>query len=131
MIIVLFSLVWGADSSAYFVGRRFGRYKLAPRVSPGKTWEGIGGAVLAGMLIGACAGWWCGLEAETGALFVVLCVVTVAISIVGDLTESLIKRHGGVKDSGSLLPGHGGLLDRVDSLTAAAPVYLLGLETFF
>lgn len=127
-LVILFLLVWGADFGAYFAGRRFGKHKLASHVSPGKSWEGIGGALIAGFAIGVLGGWWLGLGAGTTGLFMVLCVITVAISVVGDLTESLFKRQTGVKDSGTLLPGHGGLLDRVDSLTAAAPVFLLGLD---
>ena len=126
-LVILFVLVWGADTGAYFAGRRFGKHKLASRVSPGKTWEGIGGAMIAGLAIGGLGGWWLGFDAGTTGRFMVLSAVTVAISVVGDLTESLFKRRAGVKDSGALLPGHGGLLDRVDSLTAAAPVFLFGL----
>ena len=128
-LILLFLLIWGADTGAYFAGRRFGKTKLAARVSPGKTWEGIGGAVLVGLAIGWGGGWWLQLSMGSTGVFMILCVITVAISVVGDLTESLFKREAGVKDSGTLLPGHGGLLDRVDSLTAAAPVFLLGLRT--
>ena len=127
MLATLFLLIWGADSGAYFAGRRFGTRKLASNVSPGKTWEGIGGAMLVGLIVGLAGGWWLGLDVGPMLLFMILCVITVAISIVGDLTESLFKRQAGVKDSGTLLPGHGGLLDRVDSLTAAAPVFLFGM----
>lgn len=119
-------LIWVADIGAYFAGRHWGRRKLAPVISPGKTWEGVWGATAAALLfalIGAAA-------LEVGSRwpwFVAICMVTVGFSIIGDLFESMIKRQRGVKDSGSLLPGHGGVLDRIDSLTAAAPVFLLGL----
>ena len=127
-LVILFLLIWGADSGAYFAGRGFGKTKLASRVSPGKTWEGIGAAVLVALAIGGVGGWWLQLGVGSTGVFMVLCVITVAISVVGDLTESLFKREAGVKDSGTLLPGHGGLLDRVDSLTAAAPVFLFSLR---
>jgi len=126
-VIFLLALVWAADSAAYFAGRRWGSRRLAPAVSPGKTWEGVWGAVVATALLAGLAAIWYGLPAAGVFGFVLLCEVTVAFSIVGDLVESLFKRMAGVKDSGGLLPGHGGVLDRVDSLTAAAPVFLLGL----
>lgn len=127
LVLFLLTLVWVADSGAYFAGRRWGRSKLAPQVSPGKTWAGVYGA-LAGALL------WGGLLAraypdlslaqQLGVLG--LAVLTVVISIVGDLYESLLKRRRGLKDSGALLPGHGGMLDRIDSLLAATPVFALG-----
>jgi phosphatidate cytidylyltransferase len=123
---VLFALllVWVADIGAYFVGRRFGRIRLAPEVSPGKTWEGaLGGLAVSALVAVAGAAWF------RVALwpFLPLCLAAVGFSIVGDLTESLLKRFAGIKDSGSMLPGHGGVMDRIDSLTGAAPVLLLGL----
>ncbi len=127
LLIYLMLLVWGADSGAYFAGRRWGRRKLAPLVSPGKSWEGAYGALIAAVFLALLAGLYFGLEAQRIAIFVVLSIVTVLFSIVGDLFESTIKRLRGVKDSGRLLPGHGGILDRIDSLTAAAPVFCLGL----
>lgn len=119
-------LIWTADSFAYFAGRRWGRVKLAPQISPGKTREGVYGALIGSALCGALLHW---LRPETGSLSVlVLLSVTIALfSVVGDLFESLLKRQAGLKDSGTLLPGHGGVLDRIDSLTAAAPVFLFGL----
>jgi len=118
------ALAFAADTGAYFAGRNFGRIKLAPRVSPGKTWEGvIGGTVLAAVA-GALAAQWFGLPQR---LFVPLCVAGAAFSVVGDLTESMFKRASGLKDSGRLFPGHGGVLDRVDSVLAATPVMCLGL----
>ena len=125
-VLFLLLLIWVADIGAYFAGRRWGRRKLAPAISPGKTWEGVwgaGAATLTFALIGAA-----GLSMGSRWLwFVAICMVTVGFSIVGDLFESMIKRQRGVKDSSSLLPGHGGMLDRIDSLIAAAPVFLLGL----
>ena len=117
-------LVFAADIGAYFGGRLFGRVKLAPQVSPGKTWEGVlGGMVLSGAwALGGSL--WFHLPWVT---FVPLCAAAVAFSIVGDLTESMLKRFAGLKDSGSLLPGHGGMMDRIDSITAAAPVLFFGL----
>lgn len=124
MLFVLL-LVVAADIGAYFAGRQFGRNKLAPRVSPGKTWEGVLGGVAGAAIVAAVGVTF--FEVPI-APFIGLSLVTVLASVVGDLTESLFKRHAGVKDSGSLLPGHGGVLDRVDSVTAAAPIFLVGLE---
>lgn len=127
LVLFLFVLIWIADSGAYFAGRAFGRRKLSPLVSPGKTWEGAAGALVSAVLaasllhvsewVPGVSPWW----------LVLLCVVVTLVSIGGDLWESRLKREAGVKDSGALLPGHGGLLDRIDSLLAAAPVFLLGL----
>lgn len=125
LLLFVILLCVAADVGAYFAGRSFGRNKLAPRVSPGKTWEGVLGGFVAAGLLAALGVWWFQFDAIR---FVALCMVVVVASIVGDLTESLFKRHAGLKDSGTLLPGHGGLLDRVDSVTAAAPVFLVGLE---
>lgn len=125
LVLFLILLVVAADVGAYFGGRQFGRHKLAPRVSPGKTWEGVAGGMVAAALMAVIGGYWFNVQP---VVFALLCTVVVAASVVGDLTESLFKRHAGLKDSGSLLPGHGGVLDRVDSVTAAAPVFLLGLE---
>ena len=125
-LVLLLLLIWGADSGAYFAGHRWGRRKLAPRVSPGKTWEGVFGALLTSTLI-ALAALQLLKPAGSGLLFILLCIITVAASILGDLTESMFKRLTQIKDSGGLLPGHGGVLDRIDSLTAAAPIFLLGL----
>jgi phosphatidate cytidylyltransferase len=117
-------IVWAADVGAYVFGRLLGRTKLAPAVSPGKTWEGVtGGLLLAGAAAGAIAAW---LGLPTDRL-VVLGVVTALVSVLGDLTQSMFKRNVGLKDSGKLLPGHGGVLDRIDSLTAAVPVFVGGL----
>lgn len=125
-VLFLLLLIWVADTGAYFAGRRWGRRKLALTVSPGKTWEGAFGAGLATLAFASIGAAFLDLGARWPG-FVVVCMVTVGFSIVGDLFESMMKRQRGVKDSGALLPGHGGVLDRLDSLTAAAPVFLLGL----
>lgn len=128
-VLFLMGMIWIADSGAYFAGRRWGRHKLAPHISPGKTWEGAAGALLATLTFAALGAGVLGGPAETRwPVFIMICLVAVLFSIVGDLFESMIKRQHQVKDSGGLLPGHGGVLDRVDSLTAAAPVFLLGLQ---
>src|SRR5579871_286322 len=123
---VLFALVlvWVADIGAFFFGRRFGRVRLAPEVSPGKTWEGVLGGVGLSSLVAIGGSAWFHVPL---AVFLPLCLATVAFSVVGDLTESLLKRFAGMKDSGTVFPGHGGVMDRIDSLTGAAPVLLLGL----
>lgn len=127
-IFFLFELVWMADIGAYFAGRRFGRRKLAIEVSPGKSIEGAIGGFIASMLVGALsAPWVFGAGRFDWLALLLLCAAVIGVSIIGDLTESLFKRHRGVKDSGTLLPGHGGVLDRVDSVLAAAPALALGL----
>ena len=125
-LLLLMLLVWGADTGAYFAGRTWGRRKLAPRVSPGKSWEGVAGAMVVTLLLGVAALYWL-KPSISEVLFVVLCLFTVAISILGDLSESMFKRIVDIKDSGGLLPGHGGILDRIDSLTAAAPLFAVGI----
>jgi len=119
-------IVWAADIGAYFSGRFLGKRKLAPNISPGKTWAGVYGAFVAGAVVAVVGGWLLG----TGGLrllgLALLAVLTVAASVVGDLLESLMKRHAQVKDSGRMFPGHGGLLDRMDSVFAAVPVFALG-----
>lgn len=126
-VLLLFALIWLADSGAYFAGRAFGARKLSPFVSPGKTWAGVAGALaatVAGSAILAHLDW------PGGVGFVSLAAVAIVVTLIsigGDLWESTLKREAGVKDSGALLPGHGGMLDRIDSLLAAAPVFALGL----
>jgi len=127
MVLFLLLLIWTADSSAFFVGRRWGRVKLAPVLSPGKTWAGLYGALAGAALCALLFAGWRDLEVEQTLALVLVCALTALVSVVGDLYESLLKRRCGVKDSGRLLPGHGGLLDRIDSLIAAAPLFLLGL----
>lgn len=127
LLVFLLILIWSADIGAYFVGRRWGRVKLAPRISPGKTREGVYGAMLTALVCGLILAWWQKEELTAYPFAVLLCLSTTLISVVGDLFVSMLKRQRGVKDSGHILPGHGGLLDRIDSLTAATPIFLMGL----
>lgn len=124
LLLFLLIVVWSADIGAFFAGRRFGRVKLAPRVSPGKTWEGVVGGLLLVAVVAAAGARPLGLPA---AALLPFCLAVALLSIVGDLTVSVFKRSVGLKDSGRLFPGHGGLLDRIDSVTAAAPLFALGL----
>lgn len=126
-VFFLLILIWVADSGAYFVGRRWGKNKLAPVISPGKTWEGVYGALFGAIACGLILSWY---QSDIDGIYwlVPVCVFTVLMSVVGDLFESVMKRTADMKDSGNLLPGHGGVMDRIDSLTAAAPVFLLGLQ---
>ncbi len=121
-------IVWMADSGAYFVGVRFGKRKLAPRISPGKSWEGFFGGLLATVLLAVVALSFLGLRWTSLPDLLLLTLVTALFSVAGDLFESLLKRHAGAKDSSHLIPGHGGVLDRVDSLLAALPVFVVGKE---
>ncbi|MGH8802962.1 MAG: phosphatidate cytidylyltransferase [Casimicrobiaceae bacterium] len=128
LLLAALAMVWIADTAAYFAGRAFGRHRLAPLVSPGKTWEGVAGALVAVAIyalalvpLAPAAGFRGGTGAGALALWIVFALVLAGISIVGDLYESLLKRQAGVKDSGRLLPGHGGILDRIDALLAAMP----------
>ena len=122
----LFALIWCADIGAYFTGRKFGSKKLAPQISPGKTREGVYGALAASALFAIGFGLWAGKSVPDAFLLMGLGLLTVVFSIVGDLFESLMKRHANLKDSGTLLPGHGGVLDRIDSLLAALPAFVAG-----
>jgi phosphatidate cytidylyltransferase len=125
-LLFLFALVFGADTAAYFAGKIAGKHKLAPLISPGKTWEGCIGAFLFAILLACFVLWHFNIPTPIWLPAVLLAMVIVAFSIVGDLFESMMKRNAGLKDSGALLPGHGGLLDRIDSLTAAAPIFVFG-----
>jgi len=128
LLLGVMALVWAADVAAFFAGRKFGKHKLAPSISPGKTWEGVAGAVLGVSLYVVLAGWGSGLVHGLNFLLLVLASwLWVALSVIGDLFESAIKRQAGVKDSGALLPGHGGLLDRIDALTPTLPLAALML----
>ena len=124
---LLFSLliVWVADMGAYFAGKQFGRVKLAPSISPGKTWEGVFGGLVMVIILTAV---WAHYTDMNLAIMLPFCLAVGALSVVGDLTVSMFKRTAGVKDSGKLFPGHGGVLDRVDSVSAAAPLFTLGLN---
>jgi phosphatidate cytidylyltransferase len=124
-------LVWAADSGAYFAGRKFGgRWfagrKLAPRISPNKTLEGLIGGVALAMLVAVVGALVIGTPAAQLPAVILVAIFTVLFSVAGDLFESLLKRHVGMKDSGHLIPGHGGVLDRIDSVLAALPVFALG-----
>jgi phosphatidate cytidylyltransferase len=127
VLLFLFMMIWGADSGAYFVGKQWGKTKLAPLVSPGKSWQGFFGALIITILIAVLALWWSVTPYDLWPKIIALCLCTVIFSILGDLFESMLKRQAGRKDSGNLLPGHGGILDRIDSLTAAAPIFALGI----
>jgi phosphatidate cytidylyltransferase len=124
-VLFTLALVWAADTGAFFAGRWLGKVPLAPRVSPKKTWEGA----LGGIALSALVAWLAATYLFTVDIgpFVLTCVAIAGISIVGDLTESMLKRAAGLKDSGALFPGHGGMLDRIDSVTAAAPALVFAL----
>jgi phosphatidate cytidylyltransferase len=131
------AIVWLADTAAYFAGRRFGRRKLAPQISPGKTWEGVYGALVAVAVyallllpLARRAGYEGGFDARAIVAWIAFAIALGALSIVGDLHESLLKRRAGVKDSGAILPGHGGVLDRTDALLAAMPPVAVAATAF-
>lgn len=124
LVLLLMLIVAVADSGGYFAGKRFGKHKLASAVSPGKTWEGFAGGFIANCVLALLLS----LTLDVNLLLMlVLIVPTSLVSVLGDLLESMLKRHAGIKDSGTILPGHGGILDRVDGVTAAAPVFALAL----
>jgi phosphatidate cytidylyltransferase len=125
LVLWMLLMVFGADIGAYAAGRAFGRVKLAPRVSPGKTWEGVFGGIAVATAIGAAGAFWFAWPLALCCLFAMAIGI---VSVIGDLTESMFKRAAGLKDSGNLLPGHGGILDRIDSITAAAPLFALGIS---
>lgn len=134
-LLVALTIVWAADSGAYFAGRHFGGRlfggrRLAPRISPNKTYEGLLGGLLAGVAVGLLFAWFTDLTPAQVPAFIIVALATVLFSVVGDLFESLLKRHVGAKDSGNLIPGHGGLLDRLDGVLAALPIFALGKELF-
>ena len=135
-VLAAMAIVWIADTAAYFVGRRFGRHKLAPFISPGKSWEGVAGGLAAVAVYAVALALWAPDSARPGtaaggAVWVGLAIVVAALSVTGDLFESLLKRHAGVKDSGNVLPGHGGVLDRIDALLAAMPPLALGAQVLW
>jgi len=126
LTLMLLMLVWLADIGAYFAGRQWGHRKLAPAVSPGKSWEGVYGGLFSSLLFAAISGWFFSHSLGWTLAFMMVAAVTVMFSVAGDLLESLMKRQSGIKDSGHIIPGHGGIFDRIDSLVAAAPMFLIG-----
>ena len=129
-LLVALMIVWAADSGAYFAGRKFGKTKLSPRISPNKTVEGLVGGVVAGMIVALAAAPLAGASMKQLPYVAIVAIWTILFSVVGDLYESLLKRHVGAKDSSHLIPGHGGVLDRIDSVLAALPVFALGKLMF-
>ena len=134
LLLYLLILIAAADTGAYFGGRQWGKHKLAPKVSPGKTWEGVASGMICVSVVALIYCYSLDLQQQGWVnvwVFVGISLATAVFSIAGDLTESLYKREAGLKDSGKILPGHGGVLDRIDSLTAAAPVFLSCLGWFY
>jgi phosphatidate cytidylyltransferase len=127
LVLLGIALIAFVDIGAYFAGRAIGGPKLMPRVSPAKTWAGLGGGLLASLALALLAAAATGLPMPHLPAWLGWCMATALASVIGDLLESMVKRHSGIKDSGSLLPGHGGLFDRLDSLTAGLPVFALGV----
>lgn len=131
MALFVFGIVWAADIGAYFAGKKFGAHKLMPNVSPGKTIEGFMGGMIAVVLLTVYVLWNTEVNTSDWIVLTLCCVAIGVISAFGDLSESMLKRDAGMKDSGNILPGHGGLLDRIDSLTAAMPVFLVFFSHFY
>lgn len=128
LILLLFLLVWGADVGAYFSGKKFGCNKLAPNVSPGKTREGVYGGLLACVVVALIFAIFEATSVGQAIVLLLLAIIVGCFSVLGDLFESMMKRYRGIKDSSQLLPGHGGILDRIDSLTSAAPLFVVGMQ---
>jgi phosphatidate cytidylyltransferase len=131
LMLAAMALVWVADITAYFAGRAYGRHKLAPTISPGKTWEGVAGAVVGVLVYGGIVFSFTPLAGRLPLsipVIVLMLVLLTAVSVMGDLFESLLKRQAGIKDSSNLLPGHGGVLDRIDALTSTLPLAALILH---
>jgi phosphatidate cytidylyltransferase len=125
-VLLIFCLVWSADTGAYFAGRRFGKRKLAPSISPGKSWEGVIGGLLLSLALVYVWSVMGGIPQAEQVAFMIIAMIAVMTSIYGDLLESVFKRVSGIKDSGQILPGHGGAMDRLDSITAAGPIFVAG-----
>ncbi|MBC7991146.1 MAG: phosphatidate cytidylyltransferase [Luteimonas sp.] len=125
-LLIALAVVWAADSGAYFAGRKFGKRKLSPRISPNKTVEGMAGGAIAGIAVAMVGAPLAGASLAQLPAVALVAAIAVGFSVVGDLFESLLKRHVGAKDSGDLIPGHGGILDRIDGVLAALPVFALG-----
>lgn len=125
-LLVAAFVVWGSDTGAYFTGRKFGKHKLAPVISPNKTIEGLAGGLLTGVVLGVLMGLFAGAPPAQLPAVALVAAIASLFSVVGDLFESLLKRHAGMKDSGHLIPGHGGILDRLDGVLAALPAFALG-----
>ncbi|CAN5369332.1 phosphatidate cytidylyltransferase [soil metagenome] len=130
LVLLLLVLVWTVDIGAFFVGKRWGQRRLAVNVSPGKTLEGLYGGLICVSAVAIIAGLLLNFSPQKYLFLLLIVVVSAIFSVVGDLFISVLKRQQGLKDTGALLPGHGGLLDRIDSLLAAAPIFVLGLHTF-
>jgi phosphatidate cytidylyltransferase len=127
-VLLMMFLIWGADTGAYFTGKAIGKHKLAPLASPGKTWEGAIGGVVVSILVSWGIIRLFDLHIDVNIAYMFLALMTIIASVVGDLLESIFKRQAGVKDSGRIFPGHGGVLDRLDSLFSASPVFVLGIQ---
>ncbi|MGR2702252.1 phosphatidate cytidylyltransferase [Vibrio campbellii] len=125
LVLYVCFLVWAADSGAYFAGKSMGKRKMAPHVSPNKTIEGLIGGIIAALIVGWVFAGWFDIQFTSPVHMVIITLITVVISVLGDLVESMFKRVSGIKDSSNIIPGHGGILDRIDSLTAAFPVFAL------
>ena len=130
LLLGFIAAIWISDTAAYFTGRKFGKNKLAPSISPGKTWEGVAGALVA-VCIYALIWSYLVVDKNQVILYVPLLLALVILGILGDLFESLMKRQAGVKNSGNILPGHGGILDRIDALTSTLPVAIFVVLLFF
>jgi len=130
LLLGLMATIWISDTAAYFTGKSFGKHKLAERISPNKTWEGVAGALIAVLIYALIWDFWF-IEGSLAILLIPLLLLMAILGIIGDLYESLMKRHAGVKDSGSILPGHGGILDRIDALISSLPFATLALLIFY
>lgn len=125
LVLYVCFIVWAADSGAYFAGKSLGKHKMAPNVSPNKTIEGLVGGIITAVVVGWATSQWFDIEFSSHIAMILITLITVVISVLGDLVESMFKRVSGIKDSSNIIPGHGGVLDRIDSLTAAFPVFAL------